>query len=869
MGEMTPMMRQYLNIKNEYPDTILFFRLGDFYEMFFEDAEIVSKELDLVLTGKDCGMEKRAPMCGVPYHAVDGYLAKLVSRGYKVAICEQMEDPSKAKGIVKRDVTRILTPGTIIESSILDEGKNNYLASFFYEDMVLSCVFVDISTGSVYISSVETQNVLEELMNEFAKYSPSEVIIDTKTYSLKGVSDFLSRGKKILLEKTDVEYFDYNDNKAILEKNVSDIDSVLPSLFRQDVCCLGACVKYLSNQYKTDLKNIKAVDIRRNDSFMSLNFSSRRNLELTETMRNREKKGTLLWVLDKTKCPLGKRKIRSYLDKPLLDINEILKRQNAVTELYNDMLRCDEIRDLLNNINDIERIMTRVIYGSVNAKELRAFANAIKVLPDIKKSVFSFSGRLLCDITDRLDTLEDLYELIDNTIVDDPVMLVRDGKIIKRGFNSELDELKNLEEDTSKYISSIEERERERTGIPKIKISFNKVFGYYIEVTNLYKDKVPEDYIRKQTLTNCERFITQELKDLESKILSAKEKIVMLEYEIFCSVRDKIASEYDRVHETSQALAELDVLCSLAYVARQNNYCCPEITTDGKISVVNGRHPVVEKMLKDTLFVPNDTDLDIGKKRCAIITGPNMAGKSTYMRQVALLVIMAQIGSFVPAEKASIGICDSIFTRVGASDDLASGQSTFMVEMTEVAEILRRATKNSLVIFDEIGRGTSTYDGMSIARAVLEYTTNKIGSKTLFATHYHELTVLEDILEGVKNYNIAVKKRGDNITFLRRIVRGPADGSYGVEVSKLAGIPKSVVDRAKVILDHLENYKENTPSSQVQKYYDNVEDDIQISFSQTGQNALIEKIKKIDINTLTPIEALSKLNEIISEASKI
>lgn len=869
MAEMTPMMRQYLSIKEEYPDTILFFRLGDFYEMFFDDARIVSKELDLVLTGKDCGLEERAPMCGVPFHAVDSYIAKLVSRGYKIAICEQMEDPAKAKGLVKRDVTRILTPGTIIESSILDEDKNNYLASFFYDEKVLSCVFVDISTGSVFISSIETENVLSELMNEFAKYFPSEVIIDKKTCAIKGVEEFFRQGKKVLLEKTDTDYFEYDENKTILEKNISDFESILPSLYRQDVCCLGACIKYLSVQYKTELKNIKAVNVQRNNSFMSLNFSSRRNLELTETMRNRDKKGSLLWVLDKTRTPLGKRKIRSYLDKPLLDYNEIVSRQNAVSDLYEHMMLCDEIRELLYNVNDIERIMTRVIYGSVNARELRSFANAISNFPEIKQKLSSFSSKLLTGIFNDLDTLEDLYDMIDSTILDDPAQTVRDGKIIKTGFNSDLDELKSIEKDISSYLTSIEERERERTGIPKIKISFNKVFGYYIEVTNLYKDKVPEDYIRKQTLTNCERFITQELKDLESKIISSKEKVVMLEYEIFCQVRDTLASQYDRVHKSAEAIAALDAICSLAYVARKNDYCRPEITTDGKIEIVDGRHPVVEKMLRDSLFVPNDTNLDLAGFKCALITGPNMAGKSTYMRQVALIVIMAQIGSFVPASRANISICDSIFTRVGASDDLASGQSTFMVEMTEVADILKRATKNSLVIFDEIGRGTSTYDGMSIARAVLEYTTEKIGAKSLFATHYHELTILEDEIDCVKNYNIAVKKRGDDITFLRRIVRGPADGSYGVEVSKIAGVPNPVVKRAREILDKLEEFDKLKPNRSMLEYYKNSEEDSQISLTETNTSAFVDEIKDIDVNTLTPIEAMSKLYDIVSKASKL
>ena len=869
-NKMTPMMRQYIDIKNQYPDTILFFRLGDFYEMFFDDAIIASKNLDLILTGKDCGLSERAPMCGIPYHSVDNYISKLVSHGYKVAICEQTEDPATAKNIVKREVTRTLTPGTIIESTILNENKNNYLSSFFYKKNILSCVFIDISTASVFISSFETRNPLQEIMNEFGKYNPSEVLVSENTLSIKGLRNFLSLNTDVLLENVEDVYFDYDKNKEILIKNIKDISSVLPELSVEDVCCFGSCVNYLSTQYKTELKNIKAADIHKNDSFMYLNFSSRRNLELTETMRNREKKGTLLWVLDKTKSPLGKRRLRSYLDKPLLDIDLILKRQNAVQELYDDMIRCDELRECLYNIQDLDRIMTRVIYKSVNAKDLRALANALEYLPDIKNSISSFSSQLLKDLFAQLDTLQDVYQIIDKTLVDNPPQTIREGGIIARGFSPELDELIEIQDCSTEYLKGIEQRERDRTGIPKIKVGYNRVFGYYIEVTNLYKDRVPQDYIRKQTLTNAERFITQELKELESKILSAKDKSVSMEYEIFTQLRENIAFEYDRVHKTAAVIGEIDALSSLAFVARTNHYCKPEIVNDGMIYVKGGRHPVVEKMLTDSLFVPNDTFLDIKESRCSIITGPNMAGKSTYMRQVALLVIMAQIGSFVPAEEAKISICDSIYTRVGASDDLASGQSTFMIEMCEVAEILKRATQNSLIIFDEIGRGTSTYDGMSIARAVLEYTCLKIGAKTLFATHYHELTSMKYSVEGVKNYNIAVKKDGDDITFLRRIEAGPADGSYGVEVSKLAGVPEAVVKRAKEILLQLEMKDAEKADDAVQQYYENNDNLLKDRFVNDDKySSFVDKVKGIDVDNLTPIEAIAQLHSIVEDAMKI
>ena len=872
-NKLSPMMSQYKKIKDENPDTLLFFRLGDFYEMFFDDAVIASKELELVLTGRDCGLEEKAPMCGVPFHSVDSYLAKLVSRGYKVAICEQLEDPATAKGIVKRDITRVLTPGTVIESAMLDENKNNYLAVSFYRDKILSLCFTDISTGFVALTCIETKEPLEDMKNEFAKFSPSEVLLDNSTYSLNGVKQFLCSEKSISTELAEDDFFEYISCRKAVEDNIENCLHKLKNNFEKySVCALGASVKYLSEHQKSQLKNIKDIDFYSGTGYMSLNFSSRRNLELTETMRNREKTGTLLWVLDKTKCSLGKRKIRSWLDKPLTSYTDIMRRQKAVSEIYDDMILCEDIRLNLSRIGDMERMMSRISYGTANAKELRSLCDTLKYIPIIKNCIENCKSEMLRSIYKKTDNLEDVCRLIDEIIADDPPFSVREGEMIKKGYNEELDTLREIQSDSVTYIKNMAQREQERTGIKKLKIGYNRVFGYYIEVTNSFKELVPEDYIRKQTLTNCERYITDELKELESKILGAKEKSVRMEYEIFNSLRLAVAAEYVRISDTADALAQLDAICSLSFVARENNYCPPEILNDGTLNIENGRHPVVEKMLKDSPFVPNDTYFDNQSNRCAIITGPNMAGKSTYMRQVALIVIMAQTGSFVPADKAQVSICDAVFTRVGASDDLASGQSTFMVEMSEVAEMLKKATSNSLIIFDEIGRGTSTYDGMSIARAVLEYTVDKkkLGAKTLFATHYHELTELEDILEGVKNYNIAVKKRGDDITFLRRIVRGGADGSYGVEVAKLAGVPDSVVKRAKIILNDIESLDGGLkPTAGVARYYaDNAEND-QISFSGGLEKSFIESIKQLDANTLTPIEALTKLYEIINEAKNI
>ncbi len=873
MAELTPMMRQYIQIKQQYPDTLLFFRLGDFYEMFFEDAKTASIELELVLTSRECGGDERAPMCGVPYHCVDNYIARLVSKGYKVAICEQMEDPALAKGIVKRDITRVLTPGTVIESNMLDEGKNNYLASVYVHGKKAGIAFSDISTGEIHLTVLDENDLLSAIINEIGKYSPAEIIMNSEASTLKGFDSFIEKGMQILKEVMDDEYYDEENCVKYIDKLLSKkTEEYSFCNIPEAVSALGSSVRYLSELQKSDLKNIREIDYYREEGYMRLNMSSRRNLELVETMRNKEKRGSLLWVIDKTKCSMGKRMIRRWLENPLTGYSSIIRRNRAVEELYNDTVLLADIRFNLANVNDLERIMARIIYGTANAKELRSLKSATEILPYIKTAVSGCKSEMLSAINDNLDILEDINNTVENAIVDEPPFSVREGGMIRRGYNEELDVLKDIEADSVKFINDMALNEQEKTGIKKLKIGYNHVFGYYIEVPNAFKEDVPENYIRKQTLTNCERFITEELKELESKILSAKEKIVRIEYELFTEIREEIASQFMRVRTTADAVAQLDVLCSLAHVARSNNYCCPEIVDADRLEIIDGRHPVVELMQDDAPFVPNDTVLDCGENRCAIITGPNMAGKSTYMRQVALIVLMAQIGSFVPAKSAVVGICDSIFTRVGASDDLASGQSTFMVEMSEVAGILKEATNKSLIIYDEIGRGTSTFDGMSIARAVLEFTADskKLGAKTLFATHYHELTELEGQIEGVKNYNIAVKKRGEDITFLRRIIRGSADGSYGVEVAKLAGVPVSVVKRARVILDEIESGA--IPVSVMGEIKNNVpefEDDIQVSFGSNAGNELIEEISKIDVNTLTPIEAMSKLYEIVNKSREI
>ncbi len=871
MSEMTPMMLQYFEIKKEYPDTILFFRLGDFYEMFFDDAKIASSVLELTLTGRACGNGEKAPMCGVPFHSADNYIARLVNNGYKVAICEQVEDPASAKGLVKRDVVRIITRGSVIENNMLEEGRNNYLTSIFFDNEGAGVCFADVSTGSVKLTTFEAGNKLQSsVINELGVFSPSEIVLNLACARDKQISEFISGKTMASCEVPDDGYFEYDDCLNECKGHFGDDKFASFSLDgnRHAIICLGVVLKYLKNVQKNNLDNIRDVNIYSDSQYMKISYSTKRDLEITETMRSREKKGSLLWVLDKTKSSMGKRLIRSWLEKPLINIAQITRRHNAVGELCDNSIRLSELTSALSGIYDIERLLTRVVYESANAKDLNSLKQTISRLPEIKRLLSQSTSAYLKQQFENLDLLTDIYCLIDAAIDEEAPFSIREGNIIKDGFNEELDMLRDIQNNGKKFIAEIEAREKEKTGIPKLKISYNRVFGYYIEVTNSYKTLVPEEYIRKQTLANCERYITQELKELESKVLGAQERIVKLEYEIFCQIRKSVADEFNRIQSTASAIAVTDVLCSFANAAINNNYVCPTVLTDGSINITDGRHPVVEAMLGDMPFVPNDTKLDCDENRCAIITGPNMAGKSTYMRQVALICLMAQIGSFVPAKRAELSIVDSIFTRVGASDDLATGQSTFMVEMNEVSTIIRNATKNSLIILDEVGRGTSTFDGMSIARAVLEHIVDKkkIGAKTLFSTHYHELTELEKQLQGVKNYNISVKKRGDTITFLRRIVRGCADGSYGLEVAKLAGIPGSVVSRARLILTELER---NTPDSRVimnSVKVEDAEEDLQISLQSTVDDELIDSIKNIDINTLTPLEALTTLHELVRKA---
>lgn len=853
---MTPMMEQYCQIKEKYPEAILFFRLGDFYEMFFEDAKIASRELELVLTGKDCGLQERAPMCGVPFHSADSYIARLVQRGYKVAVCEQIEDPATAKTIVKRDVVRIVSPATVIETSMLDEAKNNYLAAVYCSSAAYGLCFADISTSKVYCCELSGKNSSDKLKNELASFMPSELIVADETVEAAGLESFL----EIYSEISRVKPLDLYDTDRAIALVEAHFGRPHTQVLGQDrplaVCALALALDYLVQMHKNDLKNITEVELYNDTKYMGLDAAARRNLELTETMRRRETRGSLLWVLDMTNTPMGKRMLRSWVEQPLLGVSDILLRQNAVAELTEDIQLLDEISEGLKSINDFERIMTRVIYGSANAKEIKSLARTFSALPEIKSRLEGRHSKLLNTIYSRLDTMQDAVELIDAAIVEDPPFSVREGGMINKGYNSELDELLEIVCGGKDFLASLELAEQERTGIKKLKIGYNRVFGYYIEVTNSFKSMVPEAYIRKQTLANCERYITSELKELESKVLGAQERIVRLEYELLCAVRQRLSDMQYRIKNTANSIAVLDCICSLAQAAVKNGYERPEITADDEIVINDGRHPVVEKFLKDTPFVPNSTRLDCKEDRVAIITGPNMAGKSTYMRQVALIVIMAQIGSFVPARSARIGIVDSVFTRIGASDDLTAGQSTFMTEMTEVADILRNATARSLILLDEIGRGTSTYDGMSIARAVMEYSADRrrLGAKTLFATHYHELTELEGKLDGAKNFNIAVKKRGDDIIFLRKIVRGTADGSYGIEVAKLAGIPQSVVSRARAVLKELES-AQPLQKPVMTKAPDSIDE--QISFA-TGINAdIANELRSVDANTLSPIEALN------------
>ncbi len=859
------MMRQYVEIKERNKDNILFFRLGDFYEMFYDDAKVASEELDLVLTGKDCGTEERAPMCGVPYHSCEAYIARLVERGYKVAICEQVEDPATAKGIVKRDVVRVITPGTVIEDSMLDESKNNYLACMSLNSQHTGICFIDASTGTVQVTQFSGENVDAQLMGELGRYNPSELLVPKGQSENHPAVRFAKEVLGVHIEYIDKAFFEEKTAKQQLLDYFAINDLSEKGLDDSNMGCitaLCAAIRYLNKTQMHSTARMQDIQVYTQDKYMRLDIAAIRNLELCETIRGKEKRGSLLWVLDKTKSPMGKRLIRSWIEQPLMDISDINSRLDAVAELTGDTVFRSEVREYLTGVHDIERLMTRILYGTASARELVSLKETIFRIPYLKEALINCKSTMLSSIYEQLDPLEDIARLIATVIVDEPPATVKDGGIIKEGYNTELDLLRGDLEGGKDFILEIEKREKERTGIKNLKIRYNKVFGYYIEVTNSFLDKVPEDYIRKQTLTTCERFITDELKNLEARVLGAKERSTQLEYQIFEAVRTQVAGELQRIQKTAEAVARLDVLASFAEVSVANFYVRPQLNTEGVLKITDGRHPVVEAISKQP-FVPNDTLLDMQENRCAIITGPNMAGKSTYMRQVALINIMAQIGCFVPAKIAVVPITDAVFTRVGASDDLASGKSTFMVEMSEVAAIVQNATKNSLLILDEIGRGTSTYDGMSIARAVLEYVAGRktLGAKTLFATHYHELTQLEGSLDGVKNYNIAAKKSGDDLIFLRRIVRGGADESYGIEVAKLSGISDMIINRAKAVLQELEAGGKEMPQKQQYAEPQSVTDADALAF--------LTRLQRMDANTVTPIEALSVLAQLIEEAKSL
>ena len=856
---MTPMMEQYFEIKNQYKDYLLFYRLGDFYEMFFDDAIIASRELELTLTGRDCGEEERAPMCGVPFHSAEGYIGKLIEKGYRVAICEQMEDPALAKGLVKRDVIRVITPGTLIESNLLSETKNNYLCSIYVGETGCGVCFADVSTAEIYATSFDAVNTESRLKNELGTYSPCEIVLNVSSAKLPWFSDYVNDRLKAMVLDNQPHRFELDSAREAVKKQF-DEDTCAQALVNNSiVSVLGALLDYIGEMQKCDISYIKKLNIYNDGQYMELDINTRKNLELTEAMRSKEKKGSLLWVLDKTHTAPGARLLRKWVEHPLLNVKDILRRQGAVTELYGNYMLREEIGVLLDNVLDLERLITKVVYGTANAKDLRAIAGTVSILPELKELLKNCQSEELARIYNSIDMLEDICKLIDDAIVVDPPFIIREGGLIKDGFNADVDYLRTIMNDGKGWIEKAAEEEREKTGIKNLKISYNKVFGYYIEVTRSYIDLVPDRYIRKQTLSNCERYITQELKDMEATILGATDKICSLEYEIFQQIRSVVAENSERIQETAGFLSLVDVYLSLATVASKNKYVCPEVDLTDIITIKEGRHPVVEQFVKDSYFVPNDVYLDTNRNRLMLITGPNMAGKSTYMRQVALITIMAQIGSFVPAEDARIGIVDKVFTRVGASDDLASGQSTFMLEMNEVAYILKNATKRSLIIYDEVGRGTSTFDGMSIARAIVEYTSGKkIGAKTLFATHYHELTGLEDEFDGIVNYNIAARKRGDNITFLRKIVRGSTDDSYGIEVAKLAGVPNEVIKRAREILSVVEKSAKTLTltDNEVEK------DDSLITIDDCIEEQIIQELRAIDVNTLSPYEAMMLLYDL-------
>ncbi len=868
---LTPMMQQYMDMKEQYKDCILMFRLGDFYEMFFDDAILASRELEITLTGRDCGLEERAPMCGVPFHAVDGYISRLISKGYKVAICEQVEDPALAKGIVKREVVKVVTPGTVTDLAMLDEKKNNYLICVYAKNIMFGLAVVDISTGEFFTTRITWGNTVSKLFDEIAKFNPAEILINQSLYNSKDIMEQLDNRFNVYISVLDGQYFEDGYAHEILSGQLGE--NPLPEGIAE--LCINACgalMYYLEHTQRASLEHIQKITPYRLEEYMTVDHSSRRNLELTETMREKERKGSLLWVLDRTMTSMGARTLRRWLEMPLVNIADINDRLDAVAELKDKFMVRMELRELFKRVYDVERLIGKIVLGSANCRDLIALKNSLVQIPNIKDILNACTSSLILRNSSLMEELEDITNLVEHSIMDDPPVTIKEGGIIKSGYNEEVDKLRRATTDGKQWIAELEASEREKTGIKNLKIGFTRVFGYYLEVTKSYFHLVPDEYIRKQTLINCERYVTPELKEMEENILGAESKIIDLEYNIFIQIRDKIASQVNRVKKTAACLAELDVLCALAETADRENYCKPEVNDGETIKIEAGRHPVVEKMLEQGEFVPNDTYLDMDENRLSIITGPNMAGKSTYMRQVALIVLMAQIGSFVPANSAQIGIVDRIFTRVGASDDLAAGQSTFMVEMSEVANILENATPKSLLILDEIGRGTSTFDGLSIAWSVIEYISNKekVGSRTLFATHYHELTELEDKMPGIKNYCVAVKEKGDDIIFLRKIMRGGADGSYGIQVARLAGVPEVVTDRAKELLKELEAADINRYKTRRR----NIPFEGQVDLFRVSNNEdkpgreVLEELKAIDISMITPLDAMNVLYTLQKKARR-
>ena len=858
--KLTPAMRQYVDIKNKYKDYILFFRLGDFYEMFFDDAITVSREIELTLTGKDCGLDERAPMCGIPYHACDMYLKKLIEKGYMVAICEQTADPSTCKGIVPREVIRVVTPGTLIESSLLDENSNNYICSFYGKDKECALCFADISTGEAHLFNVNGKDVSNQVINELSRFSPVEMLFNDAFLQNKELKEFVDHKLKAAVHLISEEEFspEIYSETVFKQFSVASYEALEIQPDSLEAYAVTGLFKYISDTQKALIGRFSTIHHHNSEPIMTIGFTARRNLELIETLRNKEKKGSLLWVLDHTKTSMGRRMLKAYIEQPLVNPAKIIERLDAVDQLISSPVILGDLTECLSGVYDLERLMTRVMYKSATPRDLKALSVTALALPKIKELLSEFSSKHLASLNSSISTLEAVSNLVENAIVDEPPANVKDGGVIKEGFNEQLDGLRNIISGGKGIIESIEQKEKDETGIKNLKIGFNKVFGYYIEVTKSYIDLVPERYIRKQTLANCERYITDELKTAENTILSASDKVVSLEQEIFIEIREFLATQLKLVQETATAVASVDVICSFATTSVRNGYTKPEIAIDGIINIKNGRHPVVELMQKDEMFVPNDTYLDLTANRLAIITGPNMSGKSTYMRQVALITLMAQIGCFVPADYAKISVVDQIFTRVGASDDLTAGQSTFMVEMAEVADILKHATKNSLVILDEVGRGTSTFDGISIARAVTEYITSSrtLGCKTLFATHYHELIGLENELNGVKNFSVAVKRRGDDIKFLRKIVPGGVDQSYGIEVAKLAGLPPRVITRAKELLKQMERESALHTNTAT-------EDDGQLNFENLSRSIALDRLRKTNIDEMTDGELREFIKDLI------